>query len=163
MVAKPRAKRQEARDLKKSHTEREKKLHAETKRLRAEAALREDENDRIMDLLVAERIITQDLRDDLETTVGERVRALARINRAMEWGEGWRDRYQRRRDAFNQLLGHFNALEAREYIHTHRQTFAMVALPDRLEADSWLRESIPDPRLWGTPAQARPLFFGFGI
>ena len=154
-----RSDRQEVRDLN--------KLHAETKRLREEVARRGRHNGRIMALLEASRLISQDFQDDLKGVLGEhvaeRARLLARINRAVEWGTTWRNNYDRRRDAFNQLLIHFNALEAREYIHSN-QTFA--AIPDtapRLDVNSWLREDVPDPRLWGPPGSPVPLFYGYQI
>ena len=163
-----RSDRQEVRDLNKLHAERfANKLHAETKRLREEVARRGRHNVRIMALLEASRLISQDFQDDLKGVLGEhvaeRARLLARINRAVEWGTTWRNNYDRRRDAFNQLLIHFNALEAREYIHSN-QTFA--AIPDtapRLDVNSWLREDVPDPRLWGPPGSPVPLFYGYQI
>ena len=110
----------------------------------------------------------QDFQDDLRATITERVaereRHVARFNRAVEWGTTWRDYYDRRRDAFNKLLIHFNALEAREYIHTH-QTFVSVPVlsAHRLDVNSWLREDVPDPRQWLNPGSvnAVPLFYGF--
>ena len=171
MVAHPRpsrSDRQEARDLNKSHAERTgNKLHAETKRLREEVGVLRRQNARIQTTLEAPRLTSQDFQDDLNGVLGEhvaeRARLLARINRAVEWGTTWRNNYDRRRDAFNQLLIHFNALEAREYIHSN-QTFA--AIPDtapRLDVNSWLREDVPDPRLWGPPGSPVPLFYGYQI
>ena len=123
------------------------------------------QNARIQATLEASRLTSQDFQDDLNGVLGEhvaeRARLLARINRAVEWGTTWRNNYDRRRDAFNQLLIHFNALEAREYIHSN-QTFA--AIPDtapRLDVNSWLREDVPDPRLWGPPGAPVPLFYGY--
>ena len=171
MVAHPRlsrSDRREVRDLNKLHTERTgNKLHAETKRLREEVGVLRRQNARIQATLEASRLTSQDFQDDLNGVLGEhvaeRARLLARINRAVEWGTTWRNNYDRRRDAFNQLLIHFNALEAREYIHSN-QTFA--AIPDtapRLDVNSWLREDVPDPRLWGPPGSPVPLFYGYQI
>ena len=169
MVAHPRlsrSDRREVRDLNKLHAERTgNKLHAETKRLREEVGVLRRQNARIQATLEASRLTSQDFQDDLNGVLGEhvaeRARLLARINRAVEWGTTWRNNYDRRRDAFNQLLIHFNALEAREYIHSN-QTFA--AIPDtapRLDVNSWLREDVPDPRLWGPPGSPVPLFYGY--
>ena len=101
MVAHPRlsrSDRREARDLNKLHAERfANKLHAETKRLREEVARRGRHNVRIMALLEASRLISQDFQDDLKGVLGEhvaeRARLLARINRAVEWGTTWRNNY----------------------------------------------------------------------